>query len=72
MCAIFALVACIILGAPIELYGLGAVCAVWDLFRAAEARKQLLLLEAHVEDLEMPVHQVTSPAELRHGRQMAG
>lgn len=73
MCAIFALVACIILGAPIELYGLGAVCAVWDLFRAAEARRQLRLLEAQVEELEMPAHETTvSQVGPRHGRQTAG
>lgn len=69
MCAIFALVACIVLGAPIELYGLGAICAVWDLFRAAEARKQLRLLEAQVEELEMPVQHEPG---LVHGQRMAG
>lgn len=61
MCAIFALVACVVLGAPVELYGLGAICAVWDLFRAADMRKQMSVLEAHIEDLEMP-----APAAVRH------
>ncbi|MEN7526537.1 hypothetical protein [Cupriavidus sp. DL-D2] len=55
MSAIFALLACIFLGAPIEWYGVGAICAVWDLFRAADLRKQMRLLEAHIEELEAPV-----------------
>ncbi|RZT41758.1 hypothetical protein [Cupriavidus agavae] len=55
MCAILALLACIFLGAPLEWYGVGAICAIWDLFRAAELRKQVRLLEAHIEELEAPV-----------------
>lgn len=71
MSAIFALVACIVMGAPAELYGIGAICAVWDLFRAAESRKQMRMLQAELEDLEMPVPQKRCEYQARAAGELA-
>lgn len=53
--SIFAIAACALFGASIEIWGLAAICVVWDLIHAADTRKQIRVLEEEIEDLERPI-----------------